>query len=178
MAQDGRRHFRALHFQAPRGKSSAMHNEYEFASVAAEDRRGFPSMLAVMLGFTFFSASMWAGATLGKGLSAPKFLLAVLAGNALLGTAFATVAYNHFVPWLNLLNLMLPSIGAILILDHFVVGRGRKEDAAARSVNGAAVAAWACGFLAAKFLPGIAPLNTLLAASAAYLLLARKPKSS
>lgn len=93
--------------------------------------------------------------------------------NGALGTAFALVAYNHFVPWLNLLNLMLPSIGAILILDYFVVGRGRTVSAP--GVRWAAVAAWAAGFCAARFLPGIPPLNTLLAAGAAYLLLARRP---
>ncbi|HRT05303.1 MAG TPA: cytosine permease, partial [Kiritimatiellia bacterium] len=57
-----------------------MHSEYEFSPVAEADRRGFPSLLVVMLGFTFFSASMWAGATLGNGLRAWTFLGAVLAG--------------------------------------------------------------------------------------------------
>ncbi|NCA81121.1 MAG: cytosine permease [Opitutae bacterium] len=98
--------------------------------------------------------------------------------NGFLGTVFATAAYNHFVPWLNLLNLMLPSIGAILILDHFVIRRRAPDAIDARPVHWAAIAAWACGFCAAKFLPGIAPLNTLLAASAAYLLLARRPRSA
>ena len=95
--------------------------------------------------------------------------------NGFLGTVFATAAYNHFVPWLNLLNLMLPSIGAILILDHFVVRRRAPDAAPESGVRWAAVIAWACGFCAAKFLPGIPPLNTLLAAAAAYLLLARRP---
>ena len=89
--------------------------------------------------------------------------------NGLLGTVFATAAYNHFVPWLNLLNLMLPSIGAILLLDHFVVRRRNPSPSA--TVRWAAVAAWAAGFLAAKFLPGIPPLNTILAASAVFLIL-------
>ena len=95
--------------------------------------------------------------------------------NGVLGTVFATAAYNHFVPWLNLLNLMLPSIGAILILDHFVIRRRAPEALDTRPVHWAAIVAWACGFCAAKFLPGIPPLNTMLAASAAYLLLARRP---
>ena len=95
--------------------------------------------------------------------------------NGFLGTVFALVAYNHFVPWLNLLNLMLPSIGAILILDHFVVRRRNPEAAVEPGIRWAAVAAWAGGFCAAKFLPGIPPLNTLLAAGALYLLLARRP---
>ena len=89
---------------------------------------------------------------------------------------FALVAYNHFVPWLNLLNLMLPSIGAILILDHFVVRRRAPDAEPEPGVRWAAVVAWAAGFCAAKFLPGIPPLNTVLAASAAYLLLARRPR--
>ncbi len=98
--------------------------------------------------------------------------------NGFLGTAFAITAYNHFVPWLNLLNLMLPSIGAILILDHFVIRRRNPNAEPEPGVRWAAVSAWACGFCAAKFLPGIQPLNTLLAASAAYLLLARRPHPS
>ena len=84
--------------------------------------------------------------------------------NGFLGTLFATAAYNHFVPWLNLLNMMLPSIGAILILDHFVIHRHRRDAPAADGIRWAAVAAWAAGFGAAKFLPGLPPLNTLLAA--------------
>ena len=70
-----------------------MHSEYEFTSVAAADRRGFPSLLVVMLGFTFFSASMWAGATLGNGLRAWTFLGAVLAGNLLLGAYTGLLAH-------------------------------------------------------------------------------------
>ena len=97
--------------------------------------------------------------------------------NGLFGTGFALVAYNHFVPWLNLLNLMLPSIGAILILDYFVVRRRAPEAAPEAGIRWAAVSAWACGFCAAKFLPGVPPLNTVLAASAAYLLLARRPQA-
>ena len=96
--------------------------------------------------------------------------------NGFLGTVFATAAYNHFVPWLNLLNLMLPSIGAILILDYFVVRRRAPDAEPEPGVRWAAVVAWACGFGAAKFLPGLPPLNTVLAASLAYLLLARRPR--
>ncbi|MDD2519698.1 MAG: cytosine permease [Kiritimatiellae bacterium] len=94
--------------------------------------------------------------------------------NGFIGTLFATAAYNHFVPWLNLLNRMLPSIGAVLILDHFVVRRGGRTPPDSRPVHWPAIIAWACGFAAAQFLPGIAPLNTILASSAAYLLLARR----
>ncbi len=96
--------------------------------------------------------------------------------NGFLGTVFALVAYTYFVPWLSLLNLMLPSIGAILILDHFVIRRRNPEAPVEPGVRWAAIAAWACGFCAAKFIPyGIQPLNTLLAAAVVYLLFARRP---
>ena len=74
---------------------------------------------------------------------------------------------------------MLPSIGAILILDHFVIRRRGAHAPGPRPVHWPAIAAWTCGFAAGygtgDVLPGIQPLNTLLAASAAYLLLARRP---
>ena len=38
-------------------------------------------MFVVMLGFTFFSASMWTGTTLGNGQTLGNFFLAVLIGN-------------------------------------------------------------------------------------------------
>ena len=110
-------------------------------------------------------------ATLANRRKRPFVLL-----NGFLGTLFATAAYNHFVPWLMLLNLMLPSIGAILILDHFVVRRRAPDAEPEPGIRWAAVVAWGGGFCAAKFLPGIPPLNTVLAASAAYLLLARRPR--
>ncbi|MCB2545450.1 cytosine permease, partial [Listeria monocytogenes] len=43
------------------------------------------ALSVVMLGLTFFSASMWTGGTLGTGLSYDDFFLAVLLGNLMLG---------------------------------------------------------------------------------------------
>ena len=56
------------------------------------------------------------------------------------------------------------------MLEVFTVGGG---EYLVNTFN--AIAAWTGGFGAAKFLPGIPPLNTLLAASAIYLLFARRP---
>ena len=61
------------------------HTDYELEAVPANARRGFWTLLAVMLGFTFFSASMWAGGTLGEGLSLARFAAVVLSGNLVLG---------------------------------------------------------------------------------------------
>ncbi|HLU20597.1 MAG TPA: cytosine permease [Pusillimonas sp.] len=61
--------------------------------VPASARKTAWSLSAVMLGLTFFSASMWAGGTLGAGLSFSEFFLAVAAGNLLLGVYTATLGY-------------------------------------------------------------------------------------
>ena len=53
------------------------HSDYEDCAVPVAGRRGALAMLVVMLGFTFFSASMWAGATLGAGLDFARFLLVI-----------------------------------------------------------------------------------------------------
>ena len=68
-------------------------NDFEFSPVPGTHRRAFVSILAVMLGLTFFSASMWAGGTLGTGLSAADFFLAVDSGNLILGLYAGLLAW-------------------------------------------------------------------------------------
>ncbi len=67
--------------------------DFEQGAVNAESRKGFLSMMMVMLGFTFFSASMWAGGTLGKGMDFTGFLWAVMAGNLILGAYCGALAF-------------------------------------------------------------------------------------
>ncbi|MBR6472078.1 MAG: cytosine permease [Victivallales bacterium] len=67
--------------------------DFEQGAVPQTSRRGFWSMLVVMLGFTFFSASMWAGGTLGTGMTFTGLLWAILAGNLLLGAYTGTLAF-------------------------------------------------------------------------------------
>lgn len=69
------------------------HCDFEQTTVPEQQRRGFWSMFAVMLGFTFFSASMWTGANLGSGLTLTNFWIAVLAGNLILGVYTAILAW-------------------------------------------------------------------------------------
>ncbi|MGL4534828.1 MAG: cytosine permease [Fusobacteriaceae bacterium] len=59
--------------------------DFSFGAVTIESRRGMFSMFVIMLGFTFFSASMWTGGTLGIGLTGIEFIFAVLVGNLILG---------------------------------------------------------------------------------------------
>lgn len=49
------------------------------------ERKGFWSMFVVLLGFTFFSASMSVGAKLGNSLNLNEFILAVVIGGTILG---------------------------------------------------------------------------------------------
>ncbi len=59
--------------------------DYSFEPIAPASRKGFWSLFVVMMGFTFFSASMWSGGKLGAGLSMTHFFIAVLCGNLILG---------------------------------------------------------------------------------------------
>ena len=59
--------------------------DYTATTVSKEGRKSNLSMFMVMLGFTFFSASMWAGQNLAGGLDFKGFILALLLGGAILG---------------------------------------------------------------------------------------------
>lgn len=59
--------------------------DFSFVRVPKKTRtRGFWSMFVIMLGFTFFSASMSVGARMANGLDFTGFLLAVILGGAIL----------------------------------------------------------------------------------------------
>ncbi len=100
----------------------------------------------------------------------PKKL--VVLANGVIGTLAALYLYNNFVGWLSLLNTMLPSIGGILIADYYMVRKrlyGSLTDTHFETVRPTAIIAWAAGVVAAKTLPGIAPVNSVLAAIGVYL---------
>ena len=67
--------------------------DFEQGAVPQTSRRGFWSMLVVMLGFTFFSASMFIGGDLGAGMTFTGLLWAILAGNLILGAYTGTLAF-------------------------------------------------------------------------------------
>ncbi len=68
-------------------------DDYALEAVPAEARKGFWSMFVVMMGFTFFSASMSVGAKLGNGLDFSGFVWAVVIGGAILGAYTGGLAY-------------------------------------------------------------------------------------
>ncbi|NLS14555.1 cytosine permease [Vibrio sp. SM6] len=71
----------------------ATDNNYSLGPVPTNARKGVTSLTMVMLGLTFFSASMWTGGSLGTGLSFDDFFLAVLIGNLILGIYTSFLGY-------------------------------------------------------------------------------------
>ena len=62
-------------------------------AVPAENRKGMLTMFMVMLGFTFFSASMWVGQELAEGLDFWGFLRSLLLGGIILGVYTGLLGY-------------------------------------------------------------------------------------
>lgn len=67
--------------------------DYTTGKVASTGRQSNLSMFMIMLGFTFFSASMWAGQTLAGGLDFWGFCAALLLGGAILGAYTGSLGY-------------------------------------------------------------------------------------
>ena len=68
-------------------------SDYPLSEVPTRARKGLLSTSAVLLGFTFFTATMWAGGTLGQAFPIGQLLWIILIGNLLLGTYAAALAY-------------------------------------------------------------------------------------
>ena len=67
--------------------------DYTNERVPAKARKGFWSMFFIMLGFTFFSASMWTGVDLANGLDLRGFVWAVLLGGVILAAYTGALGY-------------------------------------------------------------------------------------
>lgn len=71
------------------------HHDHDFSleAVNQKSKKGFLAMLVVMLGFTFFSASMLSGGTLGTSLTFKDFIISILLGNLILCVYCGLLAY-------------------------------------------------------------------------------------
>ena len=67
--------------------------DYTSGRVAKEGRKSTLSMFMVMVGFTFFSASMWVGQNLAAGLDFKGFIGALILGGIILGAYTGTLGY-------------------------------------------------------------------------------------
>ncbi|NYV66423.1 cytosine permease [Bacillus sp. Gen3] len=94
--------------------------------------------------------------------------------NGLVGTVAAMWLYNNFVEFLTLLGSILPSIGAIILADYFLLNRGKYKKFEAmkfKNVNWIAIIAWIIGVAAANLIPGIPPINGLIGTAVVYIIL-------
>ncbi len=95
--------------------------------------------------------------------------------NGVIGTLLALTLYANFVGFLSVLNVMLPSIGGVLIADFYLVQHAQYPDFSERErlpVRWPAVFAWGCGAAAAMTVPGISALNSIATAALVYVLVA------
>ncbi|MEG0994325.1 MAG: cytosine permease [Bacteroidales bacterium] len=107
------------------------------------------------------------GLGLANVLKIPKQYIVLVIG--IIGTALSMYLYNHFIDWLNFLNMMLPSIGGVLIADYFVINKGRYgTHNHFKTVRFAGIIGWAAGVCAAVLLPGIKSLNSIMIAVIVY----------
>ena len=67
--------------------------DYTAGKVAQTGRKNNLSMFMIMLGFTFFSASMWVGQEMAAGLDFKGFILAMLLGGLILGAYTGALGY-------------------------------------------------------------------------------------
>ncbi|TDQ56676.1 cytosine permease [Mesocricetibacter intestinalis] len=68
-------------------------DNFSLKPVPQSERKSLLALTFVMLGLTFFSASMWTGGTLGTSLNYNDFWLAVIAGNLMLGVYTSLLGY-------------------------------------------------------------------------------------
>lgn len=91
--------------------------------------------------------------------------------NGIAGTIAALWLYNHLTVFLTFLGSTLPSIGAIILADYFILKKGAYESFETMkfsSVNWLAIVAWVCGVLAGNVFPGVPPINGVIVTAVIY----------
>ncbi|MFC3282248.1 cytosine permease [Litchfieldella rifensis] len=68
-------------------------SDYPLSEVPEGRRKGLLSTSMVLLGFTFFTATMWAGGSLGTAFGFAELLMVIVVGNLMLGAYAAALAY-------------------------------------------------------------------------------------
>ncbi len=95
------------------GISKAVERKEDFplSEVPLQARKSLWSTSVVLLGFTFFTATMWGGGSLGVAFAFDDLLGVVLLGNLLLGTYVAVLGYAAYRTGLNSVLLARFSFG-------------------------------------------------------------------
>lgn len=76
-----------------KGKAEVTDIDYAECAVPCESRRSLLTMFMIMLGFTFFSASMWVGQELADGLDFGGFIGSLILGGIILGMYTGLLGY-------------------------------------------------------------------------------------
>lgn len=76
-----------------KGNAGTTDIDYAECAVPKESRRSLLTMFMIMLGFTFFSASMWVGQELADGLDFGGFIGALILGGVILGLYTGLLGY-------------------------------------------------------------------------------------
>jgi cytosine permease len=98
-------------------------SDYSMEAVPESARKGFWKMFFVMLGFTFFSASMSVGAKLGNGLDLSGFLWACIIGGVILSAYCGVLAFIGSKTGLNMDLLCRRTFGRKgSYLSSFILG--------------------------------------------------------
>ncbi|PIE74734.1 MAG: cytosine permease [Deltaproteobacteria bacterium] len=139
-------------------------------------KQGMIFWAVIILGLNIWTTNDNALYASGLGFSnitkLPKKFLVLF--NGLLGTMMAIYLYNNFVGWLSFLNTMLPSIGGIIIADYFILRKRNYkalDETDFKNFSPPAIAAWVAGVFAARYIPGIKPINSIFCSIATYIIL-------
>ena len=104
-------------------KAEGVDSDFSLDAVPENARKGFRSMFFVMLGFTFFSASMSVGAKLGNGLDLSGFIWACVIGGIILSAYCGVLAYIGSDTGLNMDLLCRRAFGRKgSYLSSFILG--------------------------------------------------------
>lgn len=102
---------------------SPQEQDYPLSPVPMDQRRSIWSMGLVLLGFTFFTATMWAGGSIGVAFDFSTMLLVLAVGNLLLGTYAAILGYIAAKTGLNTALMSRFTFGELgSKLSDFILG--------------------------------------------------------
>jgi len=103
--------------------STAQEQDYPLSAVPETARKSLWSMGLVLLGFTFFTATMWAGGTVGTAFDFGTLLWVLLIGNLLLGAYAAVLGYIAARSGLNTALMSRYAFGELgSKLSDFILG--------------------------------------------------------
>ena len=85
--------------------------DFQSTAVSKDARRSNLTMFMIMMGFTFFSASMWVGQNMAQGLNFGDFIAAMVLGGIILGAYTGALGFVGAKTGLSLDLLAVRSFG-------------------------------------------------------------------